>query len=138
MWLFVGGLLFLIGRAVVFADNEDGAQTPVGRIEWSERSANPQWVTVKYRDTPVNVASGSFTHWLPLSSQTGNVRQVWYAANSEYMLIQLGGTVYHYCDFSAYQWNALLGADNVDSHYALFIRGGALNDCRYSSVPQFP
>ena len=137
-WLLVGGVVFLIGRAVVPAGDDEPQQTAVGRIETIEWSPNAQWVDVKYRIDPVNVASGSFQHWVPLTSETGNVRQVWYSSKHDYMLIQLGPTVYHYCEFGAIEWNAFLNADDVDRYYKSFIRGLSLFDCRNAAVPPFP
>lgn len=137
-WLIVGGIVFLFGRTVLLGGEDDQNKNEVRSNEVIERSVAAQWVTVKYRADPVNVASGNFQHWMPLASEAGNVRQAWYSANYNYMLIQLGGTVYHYCEFGLYDWEALINADNVDSHYARLIRGGVKNDCRRASVPESP
>ena len=62
-------------------------------------------VTVKYRPTPVDVSSGHFEE-LPLKPSS-LVKEIFYDAGSEYLLVRLKETFYHY--YTAPESRAALG-----------------------------
>ena len=124
----------LIVLSIVSKNSRQDTALQPGQREQIEKSVEPQWVQVKYRDTPVNVANGYFTHWKV--SETGNVRDVWYDRKDEYMLIDLGGTVYHYCGFDISSWIYLsISVSQTDFYYSTLIKGYPKFDCRNFNIP---
>jgi hypothetical protein len=127
-------ITLLIVLPIVSKNSDQETALQPGEREQIEKSAEPQWVQVKYRDTPVNVANGYFTHWKV--SETGNVRDVWYDREDEYMLINLSGTVYHYCGFDILWWNNFSNySPGTDYYYSNLIKGYPMFDCRNFNIP---
>ncbi len=77
-----------------------------------------------------------FEYWRP--EVQGNVREAWWDTQNDYMLINLGGTVYHYCDLSIYMWREFTTRDSPDSYYDSLIKGYPWMDCRSTSPPNYP
>jgi len=90
-----------------------------------------EWVTVKYRDTPANVAEFAELG----RNDSSLVIDAWYDASNDYMVISLTGTNYHYCAFPTSAWDDLRSASSMRSHYHDHIKGNY--DCRYvGTVPE--
>ncbi len=88
-------------------------------------------IYVKYRgDVPLksfdctDIARSSF------------IRRVCYDEANEYMLINLGGTYYHYCAIDDGTVSALLAADSIGRFFNASIKGNF--DCRENRVPEYP
>lgn len=93
--------------------------------------AASEWVHVKYReDGAVDVAE--FEHFEPLDPP---VTEAWYDRSKLYMIVNLEGTNYHYCRFSADDWAGFVDSGDAGSYYASHIRGS--NDCRRGGVPSY-
>jgi hypothetical protein len=89
-----------------------------------------EWVVVKYRDTPVNIAGFAEVG----RADSSLVFDAWYDAGNDYMVINLAGTNYHYCAFPGSAWEDLRTASSMGTHYHSFIKGNY--DCRYlGTVP---
>lgn len=100
---------------------------------WSPAAFASEWVTVKYRETPVDVSEMS-----ALDRSGGDVRQAWYDVGNQYLVINLTGTNYHYCGVSSRQWRALSAAPDLEAHYRQNFYEGD-NDCRVvGTVPAYP
>jgi hypothetical protein len=84
-------------------------------------------VFVKYRGV---VSLAPFACAATVSSL---VRRVCYDARNRYMLIDLNGTFYHYCDIDPGTVGALLEADSKGRFYNAAIKGRF--DCRSGGVP---
>lgn len=80
-------------------------------------------VEVKYRDAPVDLGAVGFIT-IPLAP-SGDVRQAWWDARNDYMIIDLGGTLYHYCDFGEADVAVVALAADSHAHYQSFIRGAS-------------
>jgi hypothetical protein len=93
----------------------------------------PVYVSVKYRDDPVDVGAPYFESIGARSSSV--VDAAWYDAGNEYLVIILNGTPYHYCSFPAVVWSSLKTAPSVGSFYANSIKGRF--DCRIFPVPDY-
>ena len=90
-------------------------------------------VTVKYRDSKVDISSPLFE---PLDRQGDSlVREAWYDQSNRYMVINLKGTNYHYCGFPLGQWQELRRAASMASYYEVYVRGSF--DCRLVYVPAY-
>ena len=63
------------------------------------------------------------------------VQRVCYDARERYMIINLSGTYYHYCEIPQKAVSGLLGADSMGRHYNAFIKGNY--DCRVNRVPAY-
>ena len=94
---------------------------------------------IKYRDDPVNVCE-----FLELydSPQSGDLRNAWFEFDwgTEYMVIDLNGTNYHYCQFPFREWRKLRNSPDKYSYYQKYIKGRSWYDCRADNgrhVPDF-
>ena len=96
----------------------------------TEAPPSSELVRVKYRSDPVDVAS--FQH---LPGRGSLVRSAWYDEANRYLLIDLGGTTYHYCDVPNRQWLALASSDSMGSFYNQELKGSY--DCRLGFVPSY-
>jgi len=63
------------------------------------------------------------------------IERVCYDEANEYMLINLNGTYFHYCDIDSDTVDALLEADSMGRFYNVFIKGSF--DCRTGYVPEY-
>lgn len=116
--------------------SENGVETPASSVS-SDYGSTVETVWVKYREPDPWVPVGS-PRFLELSSQLGSsVRDAWYDPAFQYMVIELGGTAYHYCAFPSGQWADLNRSNDRYRHYEINIRGKY--DCRYvGTVPDYP
>ena len=90
-----------------------------------------QYVTVKYRDTSVDVSSFEYLN----TSKSSWIRGAWYDASNQYMIINLEWTNYHYCGLPSYIRSGLKGADSFWKYYNQNIKWKY--DCRYWYVPSY-
>jgi len=107
-----------------------------GGVPSSQRGSDyapKQYVSVKYRDDPVNIAAPAFEYLN--TSKSSFVRGAWYDSGDQYMVINLSGTYYHYCDMPNSTWRTFRGADSFGSTYNRIIKGRY--DCRSGYVPDY-
>jgi hypothetical protein len=93
----------------------------------------PIWVTVKYRATPIDIASPRFDSLGPTSSSL--VTTAYYDTSNRYMIIVLQGTAYHYCDVPSGLWSAFRSAASLGRFYNSQVKGQY--DCRAGFVPEY-
>jgi hypothetical protein len=93
-------------------------------------SVRAEAVNVKYRGV-VDLAPFK-CHAIARSSL---VKRVCYDQRERYMLIDLKGTYYHYCEIDAATVSALLGAASMGRYYQSNIKGSF--DCRIRRVPAY-
>lgn len=115
-------------------------RAPASRTDPSVESAPPtslayhSWITVKYRDTPVDLAAPGMIQ-LPVVAD-GDVVSVYWDSLNDYMVINLTGTWYHYCAFAMADAEAFVAAPSGGSHYQSVIRG--THDCRtVGTIPAY-
>jgi len=96
-------------------------------------SHTPQWLTVKYRSDPVDVADPRFVYLDGGSSSL--VDFAFYDADNEYMIISLNSTAYHYCGMPEGAWDELTAAESLGSFYNTRVKGQF--DCRSGFVPEY-
>lgn len=132
----------VLGLAVVLVlawsalgDSDSHSTSTRGNVQ-RIASGEPAGVHVKYRSTPVNVATGNFEYWIPQSQ--GNVLEAWWDIRNQYLLINVRGTVYHYCGVSFQAWKDLTGSSAADFQYDTFIKGHTRFDCRRTQPPTYP
>lgn len=92
--------------------------------------ARAETVNVKYRGE-VNLAPFECTDITPSSF----VRRVCYDRGNDYMLINLNGTYYHYCEIDGETVAGLLHADSIGRFLNASIKGRF--DCRTHRVPNY-
>lgn len=96
-------------------------------------SENTQYVTIKYRDTgPVNIVAEYFE---PIKNTDTTVKNAWYSATHEYLVITLGTTNYQYCRLPESVWFSLSNTGEPYGIYTDSIRGRY--DCREGGLPEF-
>jgi KTSC domain len=95
-----------------------------------EAAAEPEVVNVKYRG-PVSLAPFK----CEAITRSSFIRRVCYDASNSYMLINLSGTWYHYCDIDHGRVDELLQANSMGRFYDASIKGSF--DCRTGHVPAY-
>ena len=100
----------------------------------SQEQWTPNYVNVEYRADPVDIAAPYFE---PLGrSDSSVVEGAWFDSENEYLVINLQGTVYHYCGIGSSTWSSLKSAESMGSYFQDSIKGNF--DCRVFPVPVYP
>lgn len=95
----------------------------------------PKNVTVKYRDSKVNIHGDNFTPLKSPKDSGGGVDGAWYDEREKYMIIKLDKTYYHYCGMPQSTWNGLGNSQAPYLYYQLNIKGNY--DCRTNPAPNY-
>jgi hypothetical protein len=140
-WIAVFAIPLLI---IAYRTSSSGESSDelAGREVFIQEEVSPEWITIKYRPTAVNVSNGYFYYWQP--EIPGNLLEAWWDRYNNYLIVNLRGTNYHYCSFSEFSWTALRDSarlsdkGGVDSYFRRFIRGSDSYDCRLNPVPEYP
>jgi len=90
-------------------------------------------ITVKYRDTPVDVDNGAFIESMLKSSSL--VKEIYYDEKGKYLLVRLKSTFYHYCGINRQTVDRWGNADSLGRFYLQNIKGEF--DCRINFVPEY-
>ena len=96
-------------------------------------AAAPAWadkVNVKYRG---QVDLAPFT--CETVTRSSLVKRVCYDRREQYMIINLQGTYYHYCEIDAGTVSALLRSSSMGRYYNAAIKGNF--DCRINRMPAY-
>ncbi len=93
-------------------------------------AAKSEVVTVKYRG-PVSLAAFK----CDTITRSSFVERVCYDEKNAYMLINLSGTWYHYCEIDRGMVENLIAAESMGRYYNASIKGHF--DCRTHRVPQY-
>src|SRR5579872_3219587 len=101
-------------------------------------SGTPSWaetIDVKYRG-PVDLT--------PFACQditrSSFIQRVCYDKASQYLIIRLSGTYYHYCEFPQPVMDAFMSADSMGRFYNASIKGSGNDgpyDCRTHRLPTY-
>lgn len=89
------------------------------------------YVNIKYRDDPVNIADFETVD----TSKSSLVRGAWYDRDNQYMIIDLNWTKYHYCRFPSSTWSSFTNADSFGTYYESYIKWSY--DCRNWWIPSY-
>ena len=100
----------------------------------SQEQWTPNYVNVKYRADPVDIAAPYFEALGRADSSV--VEGAWFDSENGYLVINLQGTIYHYCGIGSPIWNSLKSAESMGSYYQDYIKGNY--DCRVFPVPVSP
>ena len=130
--LVAGGVFFalvLLG-SILFIVDGPGTVEPTAAKAPQEIPAN--WISVKYRDTPVDLSAME-----PLLIQpSGDLLAAWYDSDYEYLVVNLRGVYYHYCGFPSADAVDLEESTAGASFYRENIRGSF--DCRIQgTIPDY-
>jgi KTSC domain-containing protein len=99
-------------------------------LAYTNTSVRSEDVDVKYRGT-VNLSPFQCTD----VTRSSFIRRVCYDRRNEYMLINLNGTFYHYCEIESGTVSSLLEAPSMGRFYNASIKGHF--DCRLRRVPTY-
>jgi hypothetical protein len=102
---------------------------------FSSSGSSAETVVVKYRGE-VDLTTFSCTD----ISRSSFIERVCYDGVQSYMLINLRGTYYHYCELPPAVLDAFLTAPSMGQYYNRNIKGTGLDgpfDCRTHRVPQY-
>jgi len=100
----------------------------------SQEQWTPNFVTVKYRADPVDIAAPYFESLD--RSDSSVVGGAWFDSENQYLIINLQGTVYHYCGLADSVWSSLKSAPSMGTYFQDYIKGSF--DCRVFPVPVYP
>ncbi len=98
--------------------------------------AHSETVDVKYRG-PVDLKTFVCTD----TPRSSFIQRVCYDKPQSYMVINLRGTYYHYCELPAAAFEGLMGAPSMGQFYNQNIKGSGSDgpyDCRTHRVPSYP
>lgn len=98
-----------------------------------ELPGNGQYVDVKHRSSPVDIAHPRFVYLDTTGSSF--VGGAWYDEQERYMVILWQDTYYHHCGMTPPKWATLAEAQSFDSFYTTSILGRF--DCRNGGVPEY-
>jgi len=90
----------------------------------TESSWTQKWVSVKYRSDPVDVGAPYFDSLDRSGSSV--VRDAWFDQKSQYLVINLNGTNYHYCGLSEDVWLSMQVTASLDASLQIVIEGISL------------
>lgn len=93
----------------------------------------PRLVGVRYRSDPVDIAHPAFEYLDTTGSSL--VRGAWYDGASGYMVINLSGTYYHYCEMPSSVWSSFRAASSFGSYYNASIK--ARYGCQGVVIPNY-
>jgi KTSC domain len=97
--------------------------------------ADAETADVKYRG-PVDLKSFACQD----ITRSSFINRVCYDAGTQYMLILLNGTYYHYCELPKTTLDALLNASSMGQYFNANIKGSGKDgpfDCRTHRVPTY-
>lgn len=97
------------------------------------RGYTPQYVTVRYRSDPVDIAHPAFEYLNTAGSSL--VGGAWYDSATGYMVINLSGVHYHYCGLPASVWSSFRSANSFGSYYNASIKGR--HGCGGQALPDY-
>ena len=100
----------------------------------SQEQWTPNFVTVKYKADPVDIAAPYFESLD--RSDSSVVGGAWFDSENQYLIINLQGTVYHYCGLADSVWSSLKSAPSMGTYFQDYIKGSF--DCRVFPVPVYP
>lgn len=90
-----------------------------------------QYISVKYRDTMVDVSTFEYLN----TSKSSWIKWAWYDIENEYMIINLDWVNYHYCGFPDNVWSSFENAVSFWKYYNSYIKWKY--DCRNWYVPNY-
>ncbi len=159
--VFIGALLAIIVTGIINPEKSNTSDytapnNSANIEEENQKQSSQNYITIKYRNDPVDVSGNNFEE-LDLGDllnkyadqfSTGeierfNVRNAWYDHSEEYLIINLRGTNYHYCEMPVDLWDGLKRVGSVDYgsleemdvYYKQNIKGNY--DCRINRVPTY-
>lgn len=112
-----------------YSNTDGNTNTEIVSQETTPQYTN--YVTVKYRDDAVDIASFESLD----TSNSSMVRGAWYDEANQYMIIDLNWVKYHYCRFPNDVWNSFKVADSFGTYYSSYIKWNY--DCRNWGVPSY-
>ena len=121
----------------VFLNENDGMIRLLAGLALSLIAGNvrSETVDVKYRGM-VDLKSFACTD----TPQSSFIQRVCYDKAQSYMIINLRGTNYHYCELPTATYDGLMGAQSMGQFYNQNIKGSGSNgpyDCRTHKIPSY-
>ncbi len=129
-WLLKAFLIFFIATALTSGCAVE-QHTLVEKIEGSQPQAEERktppviqraanYVEVKYRATPVNLASPGFEyHNTDVSSF---IRGAWYDKQNNYLVMNIDGTYYNYCGVPESVWRGFKESESYGRYFNASIK----------------
>lgn len=134
IWLlsiFLMGL-FLCWCSDSLSTNDSATSSKsVYTTEKSQIRKNANYISIKYRDTSVDVSEfESFN-----TSKSSFIEKAYYDKDNQYLILNLNWTYYHWCEVPEYTWNEFKRANSLWKYYNQYIKWNY--DCRLWYIPQY-
>ena len=95
--------------------------------------AHAREISVKYRDSIVDVSNG---HFVEINLKRSSiVKEMFYDTGNEYLLVSLKGTFYHYCGIPNSVVTEWVSAPSLGRYYISRVKGSF--DCRKGPIPRY-
>lgn len=127
-------VLFLLSTTLilVWCSSQTNINTDTQSASDSQiQQREPVFVNIKYRSDPVDVAWFEYLN----TSSSSLVRWAWYDSDEQYMIINLNGTNYHYCEFPSWIRDDFKDTSSFGTYYTRFIKWNY--DCRINYLPSY-
>lgn len=119
-------LLLGAGCSTPEASTSAAVTKPVSRYQ--------HFVSIKYREDEVDTANPAFEELN--RDDSSFIGAGWYDPSEEYMILDLNGTYYQYCNLPEEVWEEFKYADSLGKYYNASIKGDY--SCQGISVPEYP
>ena len=98
---------------------------------WTPQKSQWEWITIKYRDTRVDVSGFQTID----TSSSSFIRNAYYDAENNYLILNLDWTYYHWCDVPKYVRDDFKSSESLWKYYNKYIKWEY--DCRNWFVPSY-
>lgn len=86
----------------------------------SAEEVDANYITIKYRDTPVNIAAPHFEY---LNTDVSSfIRGAWYDKDNQYLVMNLNDTYYNYCSVPVSTWEGFKRSESFGRYFNEMIK----------------
>lgn len=98
-----------------------------------DSQSKQNYVDIQYRKDPVNIEDPHFEYLN--TSKSSFIKGAWYDKSNGYLIMNINGKYYHYCETPKSIWTELGKASSFGSYYNANVKGNY--DCREHNVPSY-
>ncbi len=96
------------------------SETSEAEEDGNAEDANANYVTIKYRNTPVNIAAPQFEY---LNTDVSSfIRGAWYDEDNQYLVMKLNDTYYNYCSVPVSTWEGFKHSESFGRYFNEMIK----------------
>ena len=136
-------IIQLAGLAILFTgcvantapQQKVSSDLTLGAISKTQKQASTRtnYINIKYRTDPININDSRFEYLN--TSKSSFVRSAWYDEGNDYVLLNLKGVYYHYCNVPSSIWVSFKNANSFGKFYNKYIH--QKYDCTRKNTPEY-